>query len=793
MSKQKVGLGIGIITRGPVDIKWAMHLKMLEAHLPIGIFWKYIVVEGKGWAEGREEVVRRAQKENFQHLLFIDDDVFLPQTAVTQMLSHGKDIVTGVYWTKSENTCPVIFEEFGKGPMFTFPVDSLFKIAGSGLGACVINMDVFDKFDEAGIPYFKENWIMKTDAGQNMKCPVGEDHYFFYHARKLGYDVWCDSGVLCDHYDVNKKKFYPPPEVVRKITSQKLIDSGLSEEVVKINRALGLDNARKTIAFLDGGDFNGSHLSNRAMGGSETALINISRLLSRDYNVHVYNNTTERGVFDNVIYHNFSDGPISSDYVIVNRFLDILGNVPITAKKVFLWAHDVSDSIAYKNLETHYDKLTGIIVLSEWHKQNFIEKFPFIHEDKFIILRNGVSTELFSGPVDKVPGRLIYSSTPYRGLEILAEVFPEIKKRVPHATLRVFSSMKLYGKGYDDNEYEWLYDKLRSLDGVEYFGSVPQQRLAKEMLAAEVLVYPNTYPETFCITALEAYAAKTPIVTSHYAGLKSLSEVIGDAGVFLKGNPYSAEYKQSFIDAVVSILQNEQTFVWNKDFSWAKVIPDWKRLFDDVDSIYKQGNINTPEYWDNIYTREIMEGKERVNTVANNFVLRYVKDGNKILDIGCGTGALTRALRAQLPRSEIWGSDFSLSAIDYCRQRDKTIYYTNHPLLNDDFEEHYFDVITIFHVLEHLDNPSEMILGAQRLLKKDGALIIALPLNDDDWREHQKVWHLNDIEEMLRGFDCEYTITRLFTTLGEEYAKYNDGRRFEQAFVVVKFNGGLGK
>ena len=94
------------------------------------MFWKYIIVEGLSWAEARNEVVRKARKENFEWLLFIDDDVFLPEDAVKKLLSRQKNIISGIYWVKSEVDNPVIFKRFGAGPYFDFPIGEVFEIGG---------------------------------------------------------------------------------------------------------------------------------------------------------------------------------------------------------------------------------------------------------------------------------------------------------------------------------------------------------------------------------------------------------------------------------------------------------------------------------------------------------------------------------------------------------------------------------------------------------------------------------------------------------------------------------------
>jgi hypothetical protein len=353
-SKKRLGLGLGIITRGTVSIKWMMHMNKLATMTPIGMFYKYITVEGLSWAEARNEVVRRAQKENFEWLLFIDDDVFLPEDAMRRLFNSRKDIVSGVYWTKSENEVPVIFEEMGKGPMYDFPIDEVFEIAGSGLGCCLINMKVFDEFDKAGIPYFKENWIMTLEDGSNIKCSIGEDHYFFYHAKKLGFKAWADSGVLCDHYDVNTKKSHPNENIVREMTGKKLKSIGRGDVITQSKKGRGLDPEKRTIVFLDPNKFSGDELERRAVGGAETAVINISECFATEFNTHVFSDC-EPGTYNGVIYHHIThfDGDISrmkADLLVVNRVTALIKNFDrkyFKVRQLALWCHDIPNSSAY--------------------------------------------------------------------------------------------------------------------------------------------------------------------------------------------------------------------------------------------------------------------------------------------------------------------------------------------------------------------------------------------------------------------------------------------------------------
>ena len=234
----------------------------------------------------------------------------------------------------------------------------------SGLGCCLINMKVFDAFDREGIPYFKENWVMETDDNQKIKCSVGEDHYFFYHARKLGFKVIADSSILCDHYDMNEKKFYPNEDEVRRLTGIKLKELGREDVVNDVNNSIGKNPDKKTVSFVNftSNPFSGDELDRRGCGGAETDVINLAREFSKNYdlNVHVFCVCPRPGVYDGVVYHDIGSSlsvlkGLNSDLLISSRNTHIFTKIDFkkefNAKKVCLWAHDMPADPVYEYFE----------------------------------------------------------------------------------------------------------------------------------------------------------------------------------------------------------------------------------------------------------------------------------------------------------------------------------------------------------------------------------------------------------------------------------------------------------
>lgn len=740
-SIRKKGVGICIISRGTVPLKWMMHMNRVKNNFPGGMFWKFITVERLSWASARSECVRKCRANHFQWMLFIDDDLFIPENTLDRLLRAEKDIITGLYWTKSENTAPVIFHEMGQGPIYDFELDKVIPIGGSGLGCCLINMDVFDKFDEAGIPYFVENWVYTTPSGDKMKCPIGEDHYFFLKSKEFGYQPYCDTGVLCDHYNFKNDKFYPGEEIVRELCKRKLKEKGRTDLIEDYDRHQRDPKKRTIVIYNNNLPFSGDELSRRGVGGSEHDIINLARIFAKKFNVRVYCQCLREGVFDKVIYkHNknmLKDLPaLDCDLYISSRqmgpLLDPDFKKKCNIKQTVLWGHDLAEDPMWNGFEEALPNIDKIALLSEFHKQNIKAKFSFLPEEKITLLRNGVEIARYKQKVQRIKGKCIYSSTPYRGLDLLLKIWPKIKKRVSHAQLHIFSSIKVYGEYFDDAPWEDLYNSAKGMEGVHYYGAIKQDRLAKEQMESELLLYPNTFLETWCNTAAECQTAGTPIITTKQG---ALAESVKEGCGILLENPYTPEYMGAFVNVAVDLLTNKDKWermheeCLKQDFSWDSIAKQW------IDEFLPVQSTEPPPNWDKFYEVALTQHQFNVDERRFNFIKQFVKENDKILDVGCGLGAFPRFLKESFPKAEVWGTEQSTYALDYCRQSSKTIFFANHPIENPDFEEKYFDVINCSHVLEFTEKQIDLIKILKRILKPGGILIIVTADNQKWPRE----------------------------------------------------------
>ena len=131
------------------------------------------------------------------------------------------------------------------------------------------------------------------------------------------------------------------------------------------------------------------------------------------------------------------------------------------------------------------------------------------------VLKNAVAPafeNLFTDAADLAQAKstklgLAYTSTPFRGLDVLLNCFPEVRRDRPACELDVYSSLGVYNIATRDDDFQALYDRCGAAEGVSYHGSLAQPELARRLRQVTIWAYPSTFEETSCIAALEAMAA----------------------------------------------------------------------------------------------------------------------------------------------------------------------------------------------------------------------------------------------------------------------------------------------
>jgi glycosyltransferase involved in cell wall biosynthesis/GT2 family glycosyltransferase len=267
-----------------------------------------------------------------------------------------------------------------------------------------------------------------------------------------------------------------------------------------------------------------------------------------------------------------------------------------------LWAHHAYDQPVFVNFD--HNTVNHIVSPSQWNKERLI-RYHNIPDHKITVIPNGVA-DIFSYS-DKKTKTMIYTSIPYKGLEVLSIVIQKIHQRHPDAKFKIFSSMSLYGPSNDI--FLDLYDHLKTFPYVEYSQAVDQEELVPHYQEAAFFIHPNIWEETFCVSMVEAMKSGAyPIITNigalaEVAGENNASVVPIDGIPTSKGYQVTEDFMNSFADSCclaldyydkdqeyyhkVSKIISDQV---SEKYNWKNVAEQWKTLISNI----QNNQIDTP-------------------------------------------------------------------------------------------------------------------------------------------------------------------------------------------------------
>lgn len=271
----------------------------------------------------------------------------------------------------------------------------------------------------------------------------------------------------------------------------------------------------------------------KGLGGSETmAIRNASRLAEMGWRVRVFAAVPHEQAAHGVEYLPYwmHDPTEEVDALIVSRipgYLQALGGRgAFNAGRVYLWLHDA----AYEDLERHVD-YDGVWCVGEWQARHL---FGDRWEEDATVVPNGIGRHDYDGnpdlSFDERAPRVVYSSSPDRGLEHLLQMWPQIHRLCeergvePELVIAYGFTSTYEAAAQADPSLATLRARIEaaaaSMPGVRLTGSIGQPELHKLQRESRVWAYPTAFPEVSCITAMEAQAAGMAIVATRVAALR---------------------------------------------------------------------------------------------------------------------------------------------------------------------------------------------------------------------------------------------------------------------------------
>lgn len=258
----------------------------------------------------------------------------------------------------------------------------------------------------------------------------------------------------------------------------------------------------------------------------------------------------------------------------------------LKARKRYLWLHDLIPKAEFT--KERIKNLDRVIYVSQYHADR--PEFDAVPKSKKFVSSNGISSSDFVDfheEVKRDPHRCLYMSANERGLRILLDIWPDVKKAVPKATLDVYYGWHSFDAINRDNpeRMAWkasMVQKMKELDGVTERGRVGQDELNKEIFKSGVFAYPCTFPEVNCITAQKAMAGGAVPVVSDFAVMPDIVHKHGDVVPMGKFEPEDIErYKNHLIEMLLN--PNRQEHIRSTMMDFARKTYDWKNTASQWD------------------------------------------------------------------------------------------------------------------------------------------------------------------------------------------------------------------
>jgi len=339
------------------------------------------------------------------------------------------------------------------------------------------------------------------------------------------------------------------------------------------------------------------------LGGTQSAVAYLSKeLAALGHDVMVINGVPEPRETDGVRFDSLPcPTHVMNEFDVIVLVAAAIGQtirgLGVT-RPMILWCHHAHDQAAVQPLTSPEERsaFQGYAMVSQWQAVNYMNLFG-LSNDQVRILRNAASPMILAAPtkdpwyVRGTPPTLAYTSTPFRGLDILLMAFPMIRALVPEARLRVYSSMGIYGQSDAEDQFSALYALARALPGVDYVGPLPQARLAEALTEVDYLAYPSTFAETSCIAVIEAMAAGAHVIST---ALGALPETTSGYATFVDqaaSHPimFATRYANAVADKIKScnpdtdrVQRANQMEVVRYVYSWPDRAKTWAGWMQEV-------------------------------------------------------------------------------------------------------------------------------------------------------------------------------------------------------------------
>jgi glycosyltransferase involved in cell wall biosynthesis len=277
----------------------------------------------------------------------------------------------------------------------------------------------------------------------------------------------------------------------------------------------------------------------------------------------------------------------------------------LAADKIrIFWAHDLpgdpeSNFLKDKNLMNRFHLY---VFVSNWQMQGYMQQYG-IPWSKCVVIRNAIDPipeHVKPDPKDGI--NIIYHTTPHRGLNILTAVFDKLCEKHDNINLDVYSSFNLYGWGERDEQYKPVFDKLEEMPRATSHGAVDHATVREALQKSHIFAYPSIWPETSCLSLMEAMSARNMCIHSNYAALPETAACWTEMYQMHEDQSGHANIMYNMLDGVITNYDNlktradSQASYANIFYTWEARLNEWRAVLEMLKANIKDRSIPKEQF-----------------------------------------------------------------------------------------------------------------------------------------------------------------------------------------------------
>ena len=183
--------------------------------------------------------------------------------------------------------------------------------------------------------------------------------------------------------------------------------------------------------------------------------------------------------------------------------------------------------------------------------------------------------------------------------------------------------------------------------------------------------------------------------------------------------PYAMKYQKDF-------PHNSRTICKSCGIVFANPVADEQELNAFYKNYYDKGNFGDLQYKQKtIQQFNTIQSSSKDGLLNIDKNIKYYSGNGQFLDVGFGLGV--HLYMAQKLGYRVYGTELDSDCINFVAPYLPNAQLFSGDLLSANYENNYFDLINICHVIEHLIDPNSYLLELNRIVKNEGLIIVSTP------------------------------------------------------------------